>query len=146
MDKAIKDRWVAALRSGEYEQGVGALSYVDTDEKRKWCCLGVLCDLAQKEGVVTSQVSEFRPWTADPEHDQFLGFGTVNDGYDMETSALPLEVVNWAKTEVPNPVVVHLGVTASLAEFNDGRDDSGGLPPIEPMNFNQIADLIEASL
>lgn len=145
MHKAIRDRWVAALRSGEYEQGVGALSYVDTDEKRKWCCLGVLCDLAQKDGVVTSQVSEVGPWNSDPEHGQFLGFGTDCHGDDSEMSALPPEVVDWARVGVANPIVRHLGVRASLAEFNDGRDGSDG-NPIEPLNFSQIADLIEFQL
>jgi hypothetical protein len=36
----VRDRWVAALRSGEYEQGMDQLK--DND---KFCCLGVLCDV-----------------------------------------------------------------------------------------------------
>ena len=37
MDPELKARWVAALRSGKYEQGVGGLKHND-----KYCCLGVL--------------------------------------------------------------------------------------------------------
>lgn len=44
MNPEIKARWVAALRSGEYKQTVGALR-----DKGGFCCLGVLCDLHSKE-------------------------------------------------------------------------------------------------
>lgn len=37
--------WIDALRSGEYEQGSGALQTRDG----KFCCLGVLCDVYRKE-------------------------------------------------------------------------------------------------
>lgn len=41
MDAEIKARWVAALRSGQYEQAQGMLCIDGT-----FCCLGVLCDVA----------------------------------------------------------------------------------------------------
>jgi len=44
MNKDIKRRWVAALRSGEYKQIKGALRKNDG-----FCCLGVLCDIYSKE-------------------------------------------------------------------------------------------------
>jgi hypothetical protein len=37
--------WVKALRSGEYEQTTGVLK-----DKAGYCCLGVLCELAAKDG------------------------------------------------------------------------------------------------
>lgn len=40
MSEDLKDRWVAALRSGKYEQGTGQLRLGGT-----FCCLGVLCDV-----------------------------------------------------------------------------------------------------
>lgn len=36
------EKWVAALRSGKYEQGKAALKTGD-----RFCCLGVLCDISQ---------------------------------------------------------------------------------------------------
>jgi hypothetical protein len=39
MPQESKDKWVAALRSGDYKQGVGCL-YTKTDNA--YCCLGVL--------------------------------------------------------------------------------------------------------
>lgn len=43
-EQVIK-RWVKALRSGEYEQTQGELK-----DNYGFCCLGVLCDLAAKDG------------------------------------------------------------------------------------------------
>jgi hypothetical protein len=44
MNPEIKARWVAALRSGEYQQGKGKLN-----QGGAMCCLGVLCDLHARE-------------------------------------------------------------------------------------------------
>ena len=40
MNKALKAKWIAALRSGDYKQGQNFLAADDT-----FCCLGVLCDV-----------------------------------------------------------------------------------------------------
>lgn len=58
MDKAIKEKWLEALRSGKYEQCTGQL----VEEKIKWpdegptgqfcyCCLGVLGEITQKDFI-----------------------------------------------------------------------------------------------
>lgn len=41
MNEAVAKQWVAALRSGRYEQGRGQLLL-----DGKFCCLGVLCDIS----------------------------------------------------------------------------------------------------
>lgn len=41
MNQEIKKQWVAALRSGKYQQTKGRLRTIDN----RYCCLGVLCDL-----------------------------------------------------------------------------------------------------
>lgn len=45
MNPEIKEKWLEALRSGDYQQGTGRLKTIDG----KFCCLGVLCDLYAKE-------------------------------------------------------------------------------------------------
>jgi hypothetical protein len=47
MNPDVKALWVAALRSGEYKQGKRQLR-----NRGKFCCLGVLCDLAVKAEVI----------------------------------------------------------------------------------------------
>lgn len=43
----MKATWLAALRSGRYQQGVGLLKDGRTSQM---CCLGVLCDLIRPDG------------------------------------------------------------------------------------------------
>lgn len=114
MKKDIADRWVAALRSGEYKQGRGVLKeggYGAT----KHCCLGVLCELHSKETNT--------PWDEGEE-------------YLEEAITLPDEVIKWAgmNNELRVPYEKHY---CMLAELNDGHED------LERLSFPQIADLIE---
>lgn len=44
MNADIKQRWVEALRSGQYKQGQGCLKQNDA-----YCCLGVLCELHRQD-------------------------------------------------------------------------------------------------
>ena len=54
--------WVAALRSGEYEQAQGQLWSGDG-----FCCLGVLCDLAARDGGPQWEGDRFASSSAHPE-------------------------------------------------------------------------------
>lgn len=59
MNKEVKELWLKALKSGEYQHGTGDLRIGDT-----YCCLGVLCDLHRKisgEGGEWKK-SEENPW------------------------------------------------------------------------------------
>jgi hypothetical protein len=40
LDPDVKAKWVAALRSGNYEQGYHLLKY-----DNRYCCLGVFCEI-----------------------------------------------------------------------------------------------------
>ena len=44
MDEQIKQRWLEALRSGEYQQTKGTLH-----DTKGFCCLGVLCDVLKND-------------------------------------------------------------------------------------------------
>jgi len=46
MNKEVKIKWLAALRSGEYKQTIEELQNLEG-----YCCLGVLCRLAKEDGV-----------------------------------------------------------------------------------------------
>ena len=56
MKKEIKDKWVDALRSGDYVQGRGQLR----NPKNEFCCLGVLCNLHAIENpdFAATQINE----------------------------------------------------------------------------------------
>ena len=120
MNPEIRARWAAALRSGDYEQGRDNLRRGD-----KFCCLGVLCDLAIKDGepVSASEIAE-----AD---------GGAYWGYDGHPYYLPASVREWAGLTCGNPEVEVKGVDglswATLAAMNDDQHFS----------FARIADAID---
>lgn len=51
MDPELKDRWTTKLRSGDYQQGKGALRRRGKG-RDLFCCLGVLCEIAVEDGQV----------------------------------------------------------------------------------------------
>lgn len=131
MKPEIKALWLEALRSGEYDQTKGWLAVPKDDGAVGYCCLGVLCDIAVKQGVevpVTKSISG-----------KALGYGA-----DANNMSLPREVMDWAG--LPNDPVVatpdgiseaHTSTTITLAELNDEHSD---------FTFPVLADLIEEQL
>jgi hypothetical protein len=130
MDKKIKARWVKALRSGEYKQGTGYLAKKRGSEARRYCCLGVLCELAVKSGVA-ERVEDHTGF------DERGYRGKGNQDEFRETSLPPRSVVEWAGLERSNPL---LG-GQNTSDHNDG---TGTIT--RPKSFDEIADLIEEYL
>ena len=114
MKPEIKKLWIGRLRSGEIPQGFGVLA---RDSHR--CCLGVLCDIAVEQGILTRV-----------EEDNGLF------SYDDNTQILPQSVVDWSGLDEYNPAITLPGVSEdeeTLAYANDNGH-----------TFEQIADIIEA--
>lgn len=120
MKPEIKQKWIAALRSGEYEQGKAFLKY-----DNKFCCLGVLCDLHAKE--------------TGAEWDMWCGSYLY---YDADTM-IPQQVADWAgipytyinidRNGNGNIVWIHSKnkVTPTyLAELNDNGISFAGLTTV----------------
>lgn len=110
MNPELKEKWVAALRSGIYEQGRGYLS-----RENKFCCLGVLCDVAGLE--YTTSGDDIRAYES---------------GGKLKARSLPLDFSKeqgflTASGELPNNGV-------NLSEMNDTG-----------FTFREIADVIERS-
>jgi hypothetical protein len=130
----IKARWLAALRSGEYVQGHEALRAFSCppfggaeDVTEVYCCLGVLCDLAARDGVVE--------WDGIDVHYTDPQRGREH----WENNVLPLPVMVWAGLAEDNPrVACEVGgyTSANLATLNDSHG----------LDFSELADCIEESL
>lgn len=118
MDKVIAQRWVTALRSGEYRQTDGALQ-----NDSGFCCLGVLCDLAVKDGVIP-----------EPHRDDTDAFSYGNES-DLRDSLLPPDSIRqWSGLDPERTYFIpELGSAETLYGLND---DQG-------FTFPQIADVIE---
>ena len=114
MKKEIAEKWAATLRSGEYKQGTDVLANTC---RTKHCCLGVLCELAIKEGLeVEVQIIK--------------GNAAI---FDNSKAFLPVSVADWAgmKTRMGD-VAPDKTTILSLVGMND-RGHS----------FGAIADVIE---
>lgn len=129
MNSDVKELWIAALTSGEYEQGQRALCRIGMDGQKYWCCLGVLCDLAIKAGV---DVSLGRETVNNPT--SFALSGKMNIvTFDQDSGYPPPKVVDWAGLNSVNPSVDESFDT--LASMNDSGN-----------SFSEIADTIRTHL
>lgn len=115
MNQAIAVQWVAALRSGKYDQKQGQLR---GECLTSFCCLGVLCDLH----------AQAYPHDNEKQWD-------LSKYMDMD-DVLPEIVMKWAELRcndgyLPNGSL-HISGYSSLAEANDAG-----------IKFPEIADFIE---
>lgn len=133
MDTRIKNKWLHALRSGEYKQDVGALN-----TGHGFCCLGVLCDIYSQENDV--------PWKK--EVTDFEEDGCVKSMHG-EMSVLPKKVMEWAglgdksfylnSYTTTDPGLISEGREKREVEVTDLNDEYG-------FTFKDIANLIEEQL
>lgn len=118
MNEEVKQKWIAALESGEYKQGKFNLN-----KDEQFCCLGVLCDIYSKE------MGE--PW--------------VNSNFDYGKKLilkaegnLPVQVKKWsglASFDGGLSITNRQGGEVWLSNLND-----------HDMPFSQIVDLIKYDL
>ena len=118
MNKKIKQAWLAALRSGEYEQGQGRLRVAGESGELQYCCLGVLCELHCKAGL--------GEWKEE----------VLVTSYHGAYEFLPFDVRAWAELDSDSPTADG----RSLVGWNDG--DAGA----DQRSFTEIAALIEVHL
>jgi hypothetical protein len=116
----VMNKWVTALRSGEYKQTKDCLH-----DSRGMCCLGVLCDLYSKEHPVLGEWNVL----ADDTHCRF----EMLDNYEV----LPEDVQEWANMKSFDGSYTAGGYdgtpyTESLAALND-----------KGYTFNDLANIIE---
>jgi|GEM_PF-1248954 len=124
----VKTQFLNALRSGDYEQGRLKLRTYDN----RFCCLGVLTDLAVKAGVVRWVESEY-------------GWGIVEDlpngTSHVNTTDLSDKVMRWAGLEVETCRSGNIFTGTNYQEdnlmhFNDEKN----------LSFEQIAEIVEENL
>lgn len=115
MKKVIADLWVEALRSGMYDQGKEALNH-----EQCFCCLGVLCEVAIKDGLQLEKANE-------------LSEGKLTGAvvYDGAYCTLPSSVMEWA------------GIRDQYGKFNAKKMKSLVRLNDNGMSFDGIADVIE---
>lgn len=120
--------WVAALRSGLYEQGREYL-HESTDDDHTYCALGVACEVADL------RVEEDVKWTRDTIIYKY--------GAEMHDMMAPIELAEWLGI----PYQYYLPDRCGDVQVTD---DQGHVRYVSYLNdagksFDQIADLIEST-
>lgn len=139
MKKAIAEKWVKALRSKKYKQAKSILKIKNKAGVVRHCCLGVLCELYQKDQrAKNKKLISVSPECAYQYDHDFPKTSTIFD-FDGDATHLPDKVKNWA------------GMRSNCGDLNGEMvevrghgcydlvtvNDNGG-------NFRTIANLIEA--
>ena len=124
MKKTIAKLWVEALRSGKYKQTQEVLHSIDSGNE-SFCCLGVLCDLYQKD-----RRSKKKKCLAVGED---LEWGRNEVSYNGLLAVLPQAVIKWAGMKTENGSWDDTDANASLVYLNDE----------DRKTFKSIANVIE---
>lgn len=124
MNQEVKEKWLAALRSGDYVQGTGTMRRIPDDGPDRFCCLGVLCEVAITEGVAVRR-------------EQVVG----RYAYDGRVGFLPDSVRDWAgldedSVRIPSAAVSDI-FPLSATDVNISGVNDRGVP------FEDIANLLE---
>lgn len=128
MNPEVKEKWLSALRSGEFTQGKNLLHKFNPEmQEETYCCLGVLCAIAVQDGVIEAPLK--RGIAGDGEVPYYV--------YASSTAFLPTQVQIWAgldsdNGEFYNEDLNSLSHKDSLIRLNDD-----GVP------FDRIANVIE---
>jgi hypothetical protein len=128
MKNNIMKKWVKALRSGKFKQGVGTLKQFNNKEQAQHCCLGVLCELYNEE-MKKNHKKTIPVKTVKGSYDYSFGFVRFGNSTDM----LPEKVRKWA------------GMKSDNGKFADGNGFNDNLTYVNDCGrkFKTIADIIE---
>lgn len=130
MKQNIMKKWVKALRSGKFKQGIGTLKQYNRKEQVKYCCLGVLCELYNQE--MKKKKKKTLPETTEDYNSQFIDWSKCTTFGDKAFD-LPKEVMKWSGVETSTGQLWYtLGDLPSLSSLNDAGK-----------KFKTIANIIE---
>lgn len=144
MNKDVKEKWLAALP--EFEQAQGQLGVAGTNRR---CCLGVLCEVAVREGIIPPPT----------ETGTSVVYGAEED-YGGSELVLPSQVMAWAGIDEASPLVYVVDPDSpdgtrevDITYLNDGEEEDYVNEEeddvkwrIEPQSFEQIAVVIREQL
>lgn len=130
MKAEVKQKWLGALRGGEFRQAQQALKKWGRDTKPSYCCLGVLCEVARPlGGAFDGTCYTF----ANPAYVPLI-LEEEDCGDEAESEVIGLD------TELNSDCLLDLGLSGgdqiTLMHMND---DDGA-------NFEQIASWIEENI
>lgn len=129
MNPEVKQKWIDALRSGNYEQGSEKLRSVSG-----YCCLGVLCDLYAQEHDTQWEFRGNEETNLQPQDYWY---------FDEQSEFLPYSVMDWAGLKTNNP---NVRVYCSNGEDEDFYTDEIANVNDTGYTFMDLSKIIEQQL
>jgi hypothetical protein len=134
MNEQVKAEWVAALRSGKYEQGSGVLRTRIADGPDKFCCIGVLldCQIHATGGHWVANTADSMDFVFPPKlsrTNEAMRFQLNRDPHMYPSSAEP--------QEDPDTFGLSKDWENHFIRMNDNK--------LTPYSFDDIANAIEAN-
>lgn len=138
-----RQRWVDALRSGDYKQAKGVLKTETLEGDTAYCCLGVACELAlpdlpELEWAVGTDQNEGVRWGFQPVMNSIVNTGSlpreVRDYYGIQDSRAVFK--HPASVNAVNPDAPSGTQKIECHDLIDANDAACA-------DFHQIANLIE---
>ena len=130
MKQIIMKKWVKALRSGKFKQGAGTLKQFNSKGQAQHCCLGVLCELYNKEMKKNKK--------------KMLSETTWNNDSDFSHGYCKL---GGKKEDLPKDVMKWAGISNSMGAFTTDNPiyDQYNLADLNDTGrkFKTIANIIE---
>lgn len=133
MNPEVKQKWIDALRSGDYEQGSEKLRGVNG-----YCCLGVLCDIYSREHD-TQWVFKGYDENADENNPHPMDYWY----FDGQSEFLPYSVMDWAGLKNHNP---NVRIYCSNDEDEDFYTDEIANVNDSGYTFMDLSKIIEQQL
>lgn len=135
MKKAIAEKWINALRGKKYKQGKDCLcqAYIDKKTKPQFthCCLGVLCDIYNKEHAGKDKLKV--NVLGDTEYDVVT--------FNQKAETLPKKVMKWAGIKSDIGEIKNTWTKKgydSLAEMNDCGESFKTISNVVEKNYKNI--------
>lgn len=140
MKADIRALWITDLRANPDAQGQNRLDYIDTDGKRKQCCLGRLSLLAVEAGVIPAPELHNGTYFYLDDNKNALDKPDDATGESFhQLHALPRKVMEWAGLDGHD-------ITIMPEEGGEGPVTAIGANDGMGMTFAQIADEAEKNV
>lgn len=139
MKHNIATKWASALRCGKYKQGKNALKTKSKKGIIKHCCLGVLCELYNKEHKKKLKTTQSNGHEISR---SISGRNNISKVFSFEDSwdSLPVKVLKWAGINNTTGCLRNGSFSNKFDKWfslSDMNDDG--------INFKKISDFIEES-
>ncbi len=128
--KDLLTKWIAALRSGKYEQGKGKLKRTCNGET-SYCCLGVLCEIAGLDSRISvTDIDEITEFHFPREDGKLTSYGVASLPYAF-AKALGIDSMGDVIGNKGDPLYV-------MNDANEARFSG-----VRHHTFVEIADILE---